>query len=204
MQPNQIGLAGVLGSWLVVVISLWRARGASLRARGRTRSFGGLFGILLQAIAFGIAFGWRRSSLSSFLGDSLEARWLVATIALVLSLASTIFLVAALRALGKQWSLLPRLVEEHDLIESGPYSVIRHPIYVSMLGLLLATGLTFSTIGGVIVAVPLYLAGTLLRIKIEEALLRTMFGGKYISYAQRVPGFIPFGRNRGVGRIDSI
>ena len=73
--------------------------------------------------------------------------WTIAIIASALALASGLFAVAAVRRLGAQWSFVARVTESHELITSGPYAIVRHPIYAAMLGLLIATGLTFGTLG---------------------------------------------------------
>ena len=46
----------------------------------------------------------------------------------------------AVRHLGKQWRIQAALSEDHELVQTGPYRWVRHPIYASMLGMLLATG----------------------------------------------------------------
>ena len=47
----------------------------------------------------------------------------------------------AIRTLGKQWGLVARVMEGHQLVTTGPYRKIRNPIYLSMFGVLVATGL---------------------------------------------------------------
>ncbi|HXR38769.1 MAG TPA: isoprenylcysteine carboxylmethyltransferase family protein [Terracidiphilus sp.] len=46
---------------------------------------------------------------------------------------------AATRHLGKQWRYQAALSDDHELIQTGPYRWLRHPIYASLLGMLLAT-----------------------------------------------------------------
>jgi len=116
----------------------------------------------------------------------------VAAASVALAVSSSGFLLAAVRMLGKQWSLLPRIVEEHGLVEAGPYSVVRHPIYSAMLGMLLSTGLAFGPSLAVVVAMALYIVGTILRIRMEERLLNQTFGEQYALYSRRVPAFLPF------------
>ena len=48
---------------------------------------------------------------------------------------------SAIKELGKQWSFQARLIEDHKLVTSGVYQIVRHPIYAAMLGKLLATGI---------------------------------------------------------------
>ncbi len=68
---------------------------------------------------------------------------------------------------------------------------MRHPIYTAMLGLLLATGLAFSLPVGLGAGLLTFLAGTALRIRVEERLLRAIFGETYDAYARQVPAVVP-------------
>jgi len=61
-----------------------------------------------------------------------------------------------------------------------------------MLGMLLATGLAKSHWIAVAVAIAIYAAGTVIRIRSEEKLLREAFGKRFEDYARRVPAVVPF------------
>jgi protein-S-isoprenylcysteine O-methyltransferase Ste14 len=193
---NQIVAFGVFAAWLVGAIALIPGlrlpRGTG--ARSRSGGVGGSIGMLLQGAGFYLAFGWRRPALSPFVAGPTVVQWGVAAAAIALAWASTAFMVAAVRTLGKQWSLLPRLVDQHELIERGPYAVVRHPIYTALLGLLVATAVALTTVGAALAVVALYVPGALLRIRLEERLLRTVFGGRYDEYSRRVPALLPLGR----------
>ena len=97
----------------------------------------------------------------------------------------------ALRTLGKEWSLTARLVEGHKLATTGPYAYVRHPIYTGMLGMLLSTGLAVSHWVAIIVALVIFFAGTIIRVRSEERLLREAFGEEFENYAQRVRAIVP-------------
>ena len=71
---------------------------------------------------------------------------------LVIVVGSLWIMSAALRALGKQWSLQARMLEDHALIRSGPYRFVRHPIYTGMLGMILAAAIAWSNWLGFIVS----------------------------------------------------
>jgi protein-S-isoprenylcysteine O-methyltransferase Ste14 len=119
------------------------------------------------------------------------AQWTIAITAAVLAFGSVLLLIAAIRTLGKQWSVVAGVVDSHALITSGPYAIVRHPIYLAMMGLLVATGVAFGTPVGISAAVCLYVLGTLLRICVEERLLKAKLGDSYYRYAQKVPAFLP-------------
>ncbi len=80
---------------------------------------------------------------------------------MLLAIASGLFGLWAVRTLGKQWSLVARLTDEHELVTSGPYGIVRHPIYTAMLGLLLATGVALSEFLPTVIAAAIYIGATI-------------------------------------------
>ena len=80
---------------------------------------------------------------------------------------------------------------DHGLVKSGPFARVRHPIYLAMLLLLAALGLGLGHIAGLLVAIPVFLVGTAIRVHEEERLLRQQFGRAYDDYASVTPAFIP-------------
>src|SRR5258706_6458491 len=99
---------------------------------------------------------------------------------------------SAARRLGKQWRFQAALSEDHELVQSGPYRIIRHPSYASMLGMLLATGLVWTwwpMFAGALVA---FLIGTEIRVRAEERLLAERFRDSFTEYRSQVRAYIPF------------
>jgi protein-S-isoprenylcysteine O-methyltransferase Ste14 len=108
-----------------------------------------------------------------------------------LAVASVWLIAAAVSTLGKQWAVAARLVEGHKLITAGPYRFVRNPIYTGMLGMLVATGLAMEHWTVLIVAVVLFMAGLVIRVRSEEKLLRTAFGKEFDEYAAHVSAVLP-------------
>jgi protein-S-isoprenylcysteine O-methyltransferase Ste14 len=69
--------------------------------------------------------------------------------------------------------------------------VVRNPIYLGMFGLMVATGLAYTTWWALLAAVILFLSGNRIRIRSEEKPLRETFGVQFDEYASRVPAFFP-------------
>jgi protein-S-isoprenylcysteine O-methyltransferase Ste14 len=92
--------------------------------------------------------------------------------------------------LGRNWSGNVTVKEDHTLIRSGPYRWIRHPIYsgmtVALIGTALATGAPYGFI-----AMALILFGFLVRVGLEEALMRETFPGEYDDYSRHTARLIP-------------
>jgi protein-S-isoprenylcysteine O-methyltransferase Ste14 len=118
----------------------------------------------------------------------------IALAAIVLALGATGALLfdRSAKALGANWSLVARMREEHQLVRDGPFARMRHPIYFAMLLLLMALSIGLGHIWGLVAAIPLFVVGTVIRIREEERLLRQQFGDAYDSYARETPAFIPF------------
>ena len=110
----------------------------------------------------------------------------------VLSFASGLLGISAVRTLGRQWSYTARLVEDHKLVTEGPYRLVRHPIYTGMFGKLIATNFAYGHWLGLLLAGSVFVVGTIIRIRSEEKLLREAFGSQFEEYARQVPAFIPF------------
>ena len=89
---------------------------------------------------------------------------------------------AATRHLGKQWRYQAALSEDHELIQTGPYRWIRHPIYASMLGMLLATGACWTWWPMFVAAVIIFLIGTEIRTRAEDRLLADRFQDSFAEY----------------------
>jgi protein-S-isoprenylcysteine O-methyltransferase Ste14 len=75
---------------------------------------------------------------------------------------------------------------------SGPYRVVRHPIYTSMLCLLFGTGFMVTPLWLLLPAVIVFVVGTEIRIRIEDQLLASRFAERFREYQRSVPAYIPF------------
>jgi len=171
-----------------VIFLVGRKGGAANTARQDTTSRAGL---IIQLIAYSIVFSIHRTYFSPLARMPKWAEALVTALTIAIGFGSIWFCYAAVRTLGKQWALVARVIEGHELIMKGPYGVVRNPIYLGMFGLLLDAGLTVSRWQAVILACVIFLIGTQIRIRTEENILRGAFGVKFDEYARRVPAFFP-------------
>jgi len=80
---------------------------------------------------------------------------------------------------------------DHELVRSGPYARVRHPIYLGLLLFLLAMAVALGHWLQLVVAVPLYLAGTEIRTRIEDRLLEQTFGDAFRDYRNSTPALLP-------------
>lgn len=156
----------------------------------RKRERASLIGIGLQGVGYAVAWGFHRPYFTPPTGNA-AVNVAVALLGAALALFSVWFVVAAARTLGRQWSFAARVVEGHQLITEGPYSLVRHPIYTGMLGMLLATCAATTIPLAVPLALAVYVVGTLVRVHSEEKLLRETFGADFDAYARNVRAFVP-------------
>ncbi len=96
----------------------------------------------------------------------------------------------ARRHLGRNWSAEVTIKRDHQLVRSGPYRLIRHPIYTAMLGMFAGTTLV-SAQAHSLVALLLLTAAYWRKIRLEETALRETFGDTYLAYRRKTWALIP-------------
>ena len=116
----------------------------------------------------------------------LWLRWVgVAVMAACFPLSSWTY-----RALGAHFSKRLELRTDHQLVNSGPYRYVRHPMYTTLclcaVGTCLVTANLFVMAATACVAVVI-----LLRIRNEDAMLAERFGDQYSAYCRRTGGLLP-------------
>jgi len=183
--------AVVMLSWLAfaLVILLHRKPSAGPEQQ---REHTSMIGLALQGLAYGIVWAIHRPFFSPIAATSKPAEIALAVFTAALAIGSVWFFSAAVRALGKQWSIAARLVEGHKLVTKGPYRIVRNPIYTGMLGMLLATGLAVSHWIGLLAGIVVFAIGTWIRVRSEEKLLHGAFGAEFEEYARHVPAVVPY------------
>jgi len=108
----------------------------------------------------------------------------------IITLLGLGFAVWARVHLGKYWSGLPAIRVDHKLIRTGPYSLVRHPIYTGILFAIVGTAIIFGEPLGLMVFF-LILVIYLWKIRVEEKYLHDEFGEDYSRYKKEVPALIP-------------
>lgn len=168
-------------AWLAPFVLAKRSGGPARKLDKRAR-----WGMLLQMVAYSLLWQggfWMRS----------PSVWRLIPGSLFLAAASA-FSWTGTRALGKQWRIDAGLNADHELVRSGPYRLVRHPIYASMLFVLLGTGFVITPWWLLAAAAIVFIAGNEIRVRVEEGLLVSNFGEEFRAYRKAVPAYLPFVR----------
>jgi protein-S-isoprenylcysteine O-methyltransferase Ste14 len=105
--------------------------------------------------------------------------------------AGLLFAVWAREHLGSNWSRSVTIKQGHELITTGPYAAVRHPIYTGILAGFLGTAIAVSEVRGVIGFVLVFLA-LWLKLRMEEQWMCSEFGETYASYAHETAALVPY------------
>src|SRR5438445_8339754 len=159
-----------IASFAIVIVTWFVFAGTFLLRKqpetppDKTRAPKSWFGLILQCLSFPPVWMVRRAPTFSPVIEGQHALNLILQIlAVVIAISSVWLAMAAIKELGKQWSLAARLVEDHKLVTTGVYQIVRHPIYTAMLGMLVATGLAYGNWIALVVSVGVFIIGTKIR-----------------------------------------
>ena len=113
--------------------------------------------------------------------------WLGAAI----TVAGLLFAVWARVHLGRNWSRAVTIKQDHELITTGPYAVVRHPIYTGMLAGFLGMAIAISQVRGFVVVVLVFVVFWV-KFRMEEKWMRSQFGETYAAYARQTAALVPY------------
>ncbi len=176
--------------WIVFVL-YWRVKAADTKANQRLEPAAS--GIL-RALIFLIAI-----ALLSI--PRIPLRWLYVQLwpsgywpfwlGAAITVAGLLFAVWAREHLGRNWSSSVTIKQGHELITTGPYAVVRHPIYTGILTGFLGMAIAISQVRGFIAFV-LVLLALWLKLRMEEKWMRSQFGETYATYARQTAALVPY------------
>lgn len=175
-----------VSAWLLGELAFMRRTGAG-EPEGRDRTTL----LLTMAVLAGLGLAvWAAYGLS---GLTLPGPgWWPLVTGLAVMAAAIAFRIWAMRTLGRYFKYTVVVQDDHQVIESGPYHLVRHPSYTGMIGgcfgmgLALGNWLSLALVGG------LALVGFTLRLLSEERVLAEQLGEPYREYMTRTHRLIPF------------
>jgi protein-S-isoprenylcysteine O-methyltransferase Ste14 len=138
------------------------------------------------------AFGLFLASLLIFSGSSEACMALALALpGCLLALAGAALVLRSRTELGPAWSFVPRADQGTDLVTTGPYRFVRHPIYLGLALLAVGQALAFGSWPALIIALFGIIPTLAWRAHAEEQILSRTFGERYAVYRQRTKMIIP-------------
>ena len=184
---DAIAICGYLWMAWVVIWTLWAFQSKQTRQReslGSRMSYTMVLWVSMVLMFFSKNLsGWWHSGVLAY------AAWMGwAGVAItVLGFAITFW---ARFTLGGNWSSNVTIKVEHELVRSGPYRWVRHPIYTGMIVALAGTAVARDQWRGVVAVALMWVAFTIKRMK-EEDFMRQTFGAQYTEYSQTAGAIFP-------------
>jgi protein-S-isoprenylcysteine O-methyltransferase Ste14 len=183
-DASRVVLACVWAGWL----AYWLISASKTK---RTIERGGFFGYRLVMVGVTLAlvgvfrvFGQRPVAML------WQAAAAPAIACVLLAVAGAAFAIWARIVLGRNWSAEITFKQDHELIETGPYALVRHPIYTGILAMALGTALNLGRPIGISLLVGLCVSFWW-KARGEERIMISHFP-QYARYRARVPAIIPF------------
>jgi protein-S-isoprenylcysteine O-methyltransferase Ste14 len=186
MDP--IGL--IRGIWVVLGV-IWAVGALGQKRAERSESSSARSGYGMVMIAAFVLLSYSRVRVGMlgerFVPDSPA----VAQAGLAMVAAGALFALWARMTIGANWSGRVTIKENHELIRSGPYGMVRHPIYSGLLLAVLGTAVAIGEVG-CLLAFVLAVLGWRQKWRREEEFMAERFGAEYESYKRQVKGIVPF------------
>lgn len=170
--------------WAVTALSTK----TTVRRQALTARIGYLAALVVAALLIAWPWGWLGTRLWP---RSFGAYWC----GVALLAAGLAFSVWARVYLGRNWSGSVTVKEQHELIRSGPYALVRHPIYTGLIVAVAGTAITSGTVRALL-AFCFIAASLWWKLQSEERFMRETFPGEYERYGAEVPALIPFTKPR--------
>ena len=130
-----------------------------------------------------LPFSWERTHL-------FAQTTLLAAAAILLTAGGISFAIWARFYIGKNWSSAVTIKVGHELIRTGPYAWVRHPIYCGLLVALIGTGLARDKLIA-LPAIALFWLGFWIKSRMEERFMFKTFGEQYLEYSKSTGALIP-------------
>jgi protein-S-isoprenylcysteine O-methyltransferase Ste14 len=107
------------------------------------------------------------------------------------NIAGLLFAVWAREHLGRNWSRAVTIKQDHELITSGPYALVRHPIYTGILTGFLGSAIALSQVRGYLAFVLIF-CSFWAKLRLEEKWMRSQFGDTYAAYVHQTSALVPY------------
>jgi protein-S-isoprenylcysteine O-methyltransferase Ste14 len=184
-QNNRLLLSALLWLvfgvyWLIASLSSAPTKDSESRVSTWFHQFLLAAALLLAVLPIPGLTGW-------FLPSSLH---FVIVIGAIVQAGFMLLAVWARRHLGRNWSAEVRIAVDHELVRTGPYRFLRHPIYTAMLGMLLGTAIASSQYHALL-GLALLAVAYLRKTHLEDQILYQTFGADFETYRRNTWALVP-------------
>jgi protein-S-isoprenylcysteine O-methyltransferase Ste14 len=128
----------------------------------------------------------------NFRSAALPHGWMFASAGVVLFVAGLILRWWAIITLGRFFTVDVTIEKDHELVERGPFRMVRHPSYTGVLLAFLGFGLSLHNWAALLVIVLPIGAAFIHRMNVEEDALLRALGRRYAEYMKRTKRLVPF------------
>jgi len=186
-----LGLDNVIVAAWIGLLIVWVIGGFMTKTTVRKQSTASrLLEIVPMALVFMLFFSSRTLAdwtSMQFVPDTLAWR----SLGTAMTVAGAALAIWARFYLGRNWSATVTVKQEHELIRTGPYRVVRHPIYSGLLLALLGTAIYGGQVKGLIAVAVAMIVWKMKSLR-EESFMQSEFGEQYAQYRREVKGLVPF------------
>jgi protein-S-isoprenylcysteine O-methyltransferase Ste14 len=182
-------IAGIWGLWIVswFIAALWAARTQARPPLGSQT----LYRIITLVGVAALFDQW-----GGYRGNDVTQLWTLSPtlsgVMIALTAAGFSFCWWARIYLGRLWSSSVTRKEDHHIVDTGPYALVRHPIYTGIIVASAATAAVRGTVAS-LVGLALVILGCWIKARLEERFLRSELGADaYDRYASRTGMLFPF------------
>ncbi len=184
----------MLDLWLLWAL-IWLVSALTAKPTQRRESPGSRLSHVLPLLLGAYLIVWQHlpvPGLSAPLLPDVSVRYWLALALVALGLGFTVW---ARVHLGRNWSGTVTQKQGHELVRSGPYAYVRHPIYTGLLAALLGSAIALGQVRGFL-GLLIVLGAFWRKLRIEEGFMRELFPGQYQRYMDEVPALVPFTKAR--------
>jgi len=175
----------------VAWVGYWFVAARNVKATARHESFASRMAHIGPLVVAAVLLSANQLPLpllyARFMPATLAGFWMGAAIVA----AGLAFAIWARVFLGRNWSGTVTLKEQHELIRSGPYRWVRHPIYTGLLFAFLGSAIALGQWRGLLATLIVFVA-LWRKLRMEERWLGEIFGVEYARYRREVPALVPF------------
>ena len=169
-------------------IGIWGVGETVLQVRTRSEERDPSYVWMVVGSVLGLVLAFRAAVSGSRLpGPS----WAPSVVGVALMCGGMLLRYWSVRTLGRFFTVRVEVGADHELVDTGPYTVLRHPSYTGMLLVYLGAGVALDSWLSVAAAVLLPAGAVVKRIRHEERLLRSRLGARYVDYARRTRRLVP-------------